>query len=149
MLDRHDPEQAIADWIYSLPCRVIFPPALRANFEKTGPAPAVSDDVRSCIRIHCCGKSHRAAMELRQSLPVFPRETAWQSVYTTNISKKGCGFFHSELLYPGERFTLIMLKGIQQVIEVAWCRRLESNCFAVGSRFLANSPAPANSGAGR
>jgi len=142
MLDSNDREQAVAAWIYSLPCHVTFPPSLRANFEKSGPAPAVSDDVRSCIRIHCCGKSHRAAMEVRQSLPGFPRETAWHSVYTTNISKKGCGFFHSELLYPGERFSLILLKGIQQAIEVAWCRRIDLNCFAVGSRFLASSPAP-------
>jgi hypothetical protein len=137
MLDSDDREQAVATWIYSLPCHVAFPAHLRANFERTGPAPAVADDVRSCIRIHCCGKSHRAAMEVRQSLPAFQRETAWHSIYTTNISKKGCGFFHSELLYPGERFSLILLKGIQQVIEVAWCRRLDPNCFAVGARFLA------------
>jgi hypothetical protein len=139
MLDSNDREQAVANWIYSLPCHVTFPPNLRANFERTGPAQTVSDDVRSCIRIHCCGKSHRAAVELRQTLPAFPREAAWQSVYTTNISKNGCGFFHSQLLYPGERFTLVFLKGIQQVVEVAWCRRIDANCYAVGTRFSAGN----------
>jgi hypothetical protein len=80
-------------------------------------------------------------------LPAFPREPGWQSVYTTNISKKGCGFFHGEVLYPGERFKLILLKGIQQMVEVAWCRRVDEHCYAVGSRFLAASGAAASGAA--
>lgn len=135
MLDQHSPEQAVAAWLYSLPCHIQFPENMRANFERTGPSTPTSDDVRSSVRIHCCGKSHRAALELRQTLPAFPREATWQSVYTTNISKNGCGFFHSEILYPSERFSLILITGIQRHIEIVWCRRIDAHCFAVGSKF--------------
>jgi hypothetical protein len=101
----------------------------------------VAEDVRSSVRVHCSGNSHRAALGLRQTLPAFPRDTAWQSVFTTNISKSGCGFFHGEILYPSERFDLILLTGIQRWIEVVWCRRIDTNCFVVGSRFCNPSDA--------
>jgi PilZ domain len=135
MLDHHSPEQAIAAWINSLPCDIRFPDNLKANFERTGPTTTVADDVRSSVRIRCCGHNHRAALQIRQTFRAFPRETAWNSVYTTNISKNGCGFCHSEMLYPGERLTMILLTGIQRSIEVVWCRRIAAHCFIVGSRF--------------
>ena len=72
---------------------------------------------------------------MRHTLPAIVRETEWHSVYTTNISKNGCGFFHSGILYPSERFTIILLTGIQRQIEVVWCRRVDSDCFAVGTGF--------------
>jgi len=102
---------------------------------------AVSDDVRSTVRIHCRGKTLRAALELRQNYPAIPRETDWQAVYTVNISKKGCGFLHSQVLYPGEQFAMILWTGLRRTIEVAWCRRLDRNCFEVGSRFVDPLPA--------
>jgi len=135
MLDRHHPEQGVAGWIESLPCHIQFPPNLRANFERTGPSQTVADDIRSSVRIHCCGSTHRAALLFRQSLPAFPREAGWHSVYTTNISKHGCGFFHSAIVYPSEQFAFVLLTGIERWVEVMWCRRIDTHCFAVGTQF--------------
>lgn len=146
MLDRRNPEQAVTGWIFSLPCHIKFPEKLRANFERSGPTTTIADDVRSGVRIHCCGNSHRAAIEVGQSLPAFPRQSVWSSVFTTNISKNGCGFFHHEVLYPSERFSMILLTGIKLEIEIVWCRRIDTHCFAVGSRFRKPSES-ANTGA--
>ena len=88
------------------------------------------DDVRRHRRVHCRGEKHRAALELARACPALPRETAWQSVYTNDFSKQGCSFLHSAVLYPGERLRLILLTGVQRTIEVAWCRRLDKNCYA-------------------
>jgi hypothetical protein len=140
MLDSGNREQEVAPWIYSLPCHVNLPLQLRENFEKRGTTPAVPDEIRGVVRVHCRGGNNRAAIQIRQNLPAFPRNTEWQAVYVTNISKKGCGFLYAQLMYPGERFTLILLTGVQRTIEVAWCRRIDRNCFEVGSRFAETEP---------
>ena len=123
----------IARWIYSLPCHVQLPQKLRDDLEKTGAGPVPGDDVRRHRRMYCRGEKHRAALGLTQSLPALPRETAWHGVYTNDFSKQGCGFLHSAVLYPGERLRLVLLTGVERTIEVAWCRRLDKNCYAVGA----------------
>jgi len=115
---------------------VEFPPRLRAELERTGAVPVPGDDVRRHCRIYCRGEKHRAALELRQALPALPRPTVWQSVYTSDFSKSGCGFIHSGILYPGERFRMVLLTGAQRQVEVAWCRRLDTNCYAAGGQFV-------------
>jgi hypothetical protein len=142
MLDHSDQDCELARWIYSLPCRVRLPSKLDEAFEKTGPVPAIPGDVRSGGRLYCRGSGHRAALEYRQTLPALPREAAWHGVYTTDFSRRGCGFLHSEVLYPGERMRLILLTGLRRVIEVAWCRRIDESCYAVGSRFVAATLIP-------
>jgi hypothetical protein len=136
MLDRDDHERNVAQWIHSLPCCVKLPLRLQEDFEKTGAASPVPEDVRSGCRVYCRGKEYRAALEYRQSLPSLPREARWYGVYTTDLSRLGCGFLHSELLYPGERLRLILLTGIERMIEVARCRRIGEECFEVGARFI-------------
>jgi hypothetical protein len=142
MLDVGDRQKEIARWIYALPLRVQLPPALREDFERSGALAVPADDVRAHGRVLCRGERHRAALGLRQSLPALPREIAWHGVYTNDFSKLGCSLFHSETLYPGERLSLILLTGIEKSIEVAWCRRLDTNCYAIGAQFIASVPAP-------
>jgi hypothetical protein len=142
MLDSSHREQEIAAWIYTLPCQVNLPAKLRENFAKSGPAPATPEDARGGVRIFCRGENHRAALQTCQNLPAFPRETEWTAVYTTNISKKGCGLLHNQIVYPGERFALVLLTGVPRTIEVAWCRRVDKNCFQVGSRFVESDSTP-------
>jgi hypothetical protein len=72
----------------------------------------------------------------------LPRETGWQAVYTNDFSKQGCGLFTGEMLYPGERLRLLLLTGVERLIEVAWCRRLDRHCFAVGAEFVQSEPTP-------
>jgi hypothetical protein len=98
--------------------------------------PVPGDDARRHRRIFCRGEKHRAALELRQTLPALPRPTEWHAVYTSDFSKNGCGFIHSTLLYPGERLRMVLLTGAQRRVEVAWCRRLDKNCYAVGGEFV-------------
>ncbi len=142
MLDVSGRQDDIARWICSLPCHVRLPPKLRDELEKTGAGPVPGDDVRRHRRVHCRGENRRAALELRQSFPALPRETAWHSVYTSDFCRQGCGFLHSTILYPGERLRLILLTGVERAIEVAWCRRLDKNCYAIGAQFVdTDSPA--------
>jgi hypothetical protein len=143
MLDSMHREQELAAWIRSLTCHVVLPPKLRDDFEKSGHAPTVYDEVRSGARIYCRGIDNLAAIETRHHLPAFPRKAEWNAVYTTNISKKGCGFLHSEILYPGEQFALVLSPGIHRMIEIVWCRRIDKKCFEVGSRFVATLPTSA------
>jgi hypothetical protein len=136
MLDNGDRQGEIARWIFSLPCHVQFPPKLREELERTGAVPVPSDDVRRHRRIFCRGEKHRAALELRQTLPSLPRPASWQCVYTSDFSKTGCGFIHSGILYPGERLRMVLLTGAQRRVEVAWCRRFDKNCYAAGGEFV-------------
>ncbi len=136
MLDSIDCPQDVNAWIQSLPCQVNIPAAMADDFEKWGPVPTVFDDIRSGVRICCRGHKKRAALELKQNYVTIPRKTEWQAVFTANISKKGCGILHSQPLYPGERFSLVLMTGLRRTIEIAWCRRLDKNCFEVGSRFV-------------
>ncbi len=142
MLDVGCRQEDITRWIYALPCHVQLPQKLRAQLEKTGAGPVPGDDVRRHRRVHCRGEKHRAALGLAQSFPALARETAWQSVYTNDFSKQGCSFLHGAVLYPGERLRLILLTGVQRTIEVAWCRRLDKNCYAVGAQFIEAEPPP-------
>ncbi len=143
MLDVGSRPGEIAEWIYALPCHVQLPQKLRDDFEKTGAAVVPPDNVRRHLRMYCRGEKHRAALEIRQTLPALTRETAWQNVYTGDFSKQGCSFLHSANLYPGERLRLILLTGVQRTIEVAWCRRLDRNCYAIGGQFVESEPASA------
>lgn len=136
MLDVGGRQGEIVRWIYSLPCLAQVPQKLHDDFEKTGAAPLPSDDVRRFRRLYCRGEKHRAALGIRQSLPMLVREIAWYSVYTNDFSKLGCSFFHGAMLYPGERLRLILLTGVERAIEVAWCRRLDKNCYAIGAQFI-------------
>jgi hypothetical protein len=118
---------------------VQFPPKLREELERTGAVPVPTDDVRRHRRIYCRGEKHRAALELKQTLPALPRPTAWHCVYTSDFSKSGCGFIHSSILYPGEKLRMVLLTGAQRQVEVAWCRRLDKHCYAAGGRFVADT----------
>jgi hypothetical protein len=136
MLDSGGRQADIAQWIFSLPCHVQFPPKLREELERSGAVPVPSDDVRRHRRIFCRGEKHRAALELRQTLPALPRATNWQCVYTSDFSKSGCGFIHSSILYPGERVRMVLLTGSQRCVRITWCRRLDNSCYAVGGQFV-------------
>ena len=134
MLDVGSRQGDIARWIYSLPCHVQLPQKLRDELEKTGAAPVPSDDVRRHRRMLLPGRKASRGAGAQAESARAARETAWQSVYTSDFSKQGCSFLHSAILYPGERLRLILLTGVERTIEVAWCRRLDKNCYAIGGR---------------
>ena len=135
MLD-HRREPEIAQWIDSWPCYLKPPDELSPLLERSGPAPTQPDDGRQQRRLRCGSIYYRAAMRCAQSLPAIAREAHWYVVYITDIAKCGCGFLHFEQLYPGERCELVLGNGIRVAAEVRWCRRIDENCFAVGSEFI-------------
>jgi hypothetical protein len=142
MLDIDRRKGQITQWIHSLPCHVRIPQKLRDKFEKIGPWPVPADDIRRHRRVFCRGEKHRAALGITRSLPALDRETSWQSVYTNDFSKQGCGFLHSAILYPGERLQLVLLTGVERAIEIAWCRRIDDNCYAIGAQFIGSGVIP-------
>ena len=117
--------------------------APRANWKRPARRRCPATTCGGIVACYCRGEKHRAALEIRQSLPALPRETAWHSVYTSDFSKQGCGFLHSAILYPGERLRMILLTGVERAIEVAWCRRLDKNCYAIGAVFVETGSTPA------
>ncbi len=142
MLDSNRHEQHVADpaaiakWIESTSCLVNIPARLLANFERRGPAGSISDDTRGNTRMHCASLLHKAALRPQHLLPTLAREKHWVAVYPLDVGKKGCRFLYHEALYPCEQCELVFTNGMHQTIEVMWCRRIDENCFAVGSRFV-------------
>ena len=108
-------------------------------FEKSGLVPTVEGDGRSKPRRYCRGDERRVALEIRSSLPALTRATKWHAVYAVNVSRGGCGFAHSELLFPGERLRIVLRDAIQHRIEIAWCRRVDEQCYFVGAEFISSS----------
>ena len=132
----------LAAWIDSLSCSVRLPLRLQKDFEKTGVTAPFYGDVRSVQRMTWRGAGRRAALEYRQSLPTLPRNPAWFGVYMNDLSHQGCGFFHGEQLYPGERMRLVLPTGTDLPIEVRWCHRVDENCFEIGARFVTGVSPP-------
>ena len=120
----------------SLPCHVIAPEEFLRSPGTVERGTALRSDLRRYPRLICRGEEYRAALEYRQTMPALPREPGWHGVYVSSISRGGCGFLHSEPLYPGEQLGLILFNGSRHAIEILWCRRLGQRCFAVGSAFL-------------
>lgn len=125
----------LAVWILALPCEVRIPAELRDDLEKSGMAPTTYDDVRRYPRLLCGGPTQRGALEYRQTFPALVRQEGAAGVYIQDVSRGGCRFLHSELIYPGERLGIVLPAGLRRTIEVIWCRRLAERCFSVGARF--------------
>jgi hypothetical protein len=133
MLEGIGREHSAAELIAALPCNVELPAELRKNFEQHGVAP-FADDRRRFPRVNCRSENNRAAMQHRKALPQLKRETNWQSVYVTNVSRDGLGFLHCEALYPCEQVRLFLLSGKKVNVEIVSCRRLHARCFEIGAQ---------------
>ena len=81
MSDCHADPVPTPSEIERLPCSVVLPAALEADFEQQGPAPTFPGCKRRFPRFRCRGKSNLIALEHRQSLPGLPRGHAWLAVY--------------------------------------------------------------------
>ena len=73
-------------------------------------------------------------MQHQKQLPQLKRETNWQSVYVTNVSRDCLGFLHCEALYPGEQVGLFLLSGKKVNVDIVSCRRLHARCFEIGAQ---------------
>jgi hypothetical protein len=142
MLDQGHHENSTLETIAALPCEVVLPDFLRVDFERRGFATTSHAERRRYPRYRLQGHAHRAALRYAPSLPALKRPPMVAGVFTTNISRGGVGFLHSEQMYPQERAEFVLPTGVGRVIEVAWCRRLGPRCFEVGARFLEDLSVP-------
>ncbi len=133
MLDL-DSRAKLDGWILSLPCQVEFPTAYTT--EKVAPSLTMPEDQRRFARLICRGRHLRAALKYDATFPALPRLAGWHAVYTLDVSRGGCGFLHSEPLFPGERMEIVLLGGAHYGIEIIRCARWDDHCFAVGSCFV-------------
>ena len=131
MSDCHADPVPTPSEIERLPCSVVLPAALEADFEQQGPAPTFPGCKRRFPRFRCRGKSNLIALEHRQSLPGLPRGHAWLAVYLSDFGRGGIGFLHGEPLYPRERLRVLLRDGSLRHIEIIRCERVDERCFNI------------------
>src|SRR5213078_1009735 len=103
--------------------KVELPVALRpAYFSVQGPAPMYHDNRRSYHRYFMRGKA------------VLKRGESIIGTYTKDVSRQGVAFLSPFPLLPKERVRL-RVPATELNLEVARCRRVDSNCFECGARF--------------
>lgn len=133
MLDLRDQEEALIEIVGPMRCDVRLPADWSEAPSQTGPLPGRYSDRRRYPRYHfrCC-----AALRYRQTLPTLPRAESWYKVFSSDISRGGVSFLHSEPLFPRERMFLVLPQERVRTIEVVSCIRLQERCFRVGARFV-------------
>ena len=134
MLEHNDKSQTLEPPKDKLLCEIKLPDQWREDCKLTGPLPSRLDDRRRFPRFH-----YRVAaiLQCQDSFPKFRRPRELHSIYTTDISRGGLAFLHSQELFPKERVRVSMRGGSPQELEVVRCRYLHDHCFLVGCRFLA------------
>ncbi|MGO9113702.1 MAG: hypothetical protein ACLP9L_31100 [Thermoguttaceae bacterium] len=136
MLDCHADTMPALDQIERLPCSVRLPSALKADFERIGPAPSLPGCKRRFPRFRCRGENSFIALEHRRTFPGLPRERAWFAVYFSDLGRGGIGLLHGEPLYPKERLRVVLLDGSLRQIEIVRCARVGKHCYNIGARFV-------------
>lgn len=124
----------VSRWILSLPCEVNLPAncATEAAAHRT----YCVDDRRRFARIVCRVPQIGAALQYATTFPSLPRPSAWHRVFLADVSRGGCGFLHSEPLYPGERMEILFAAGAQNSIEIVRCVRVDDRRFRIGAIFM-------------
>lgn len=123
-------------------CAIELPPSWGEFAERRAGFSVVPNDKRVYPR-----RSHFsvAALEYRQTAPALPRPSEWHKIYTTDVSRGGIAFLHSEQLYPRERMRIVVSgDGLLSrfghrndfFLEVARCRRLKFRCYEIGGFFV-------------
>src|SRR6185436_120753 len=113
-----------------LPCPVVLPSEWKDYFQRRGPQTWQGDDLRRFVRIHF---PTRALMDLKTTLPAFPRIKARHVVLMKDISRQGCSFLHVEQLFPGERVGLTLPTGTVSYTIVR-CVRHNDRCYEMGAQ---------------
>lgn len=110
-------------------------------FAKSGPLPTAFDEERRFPRFY-----YRARLQAA----IYPLGVAGQppvacSLLARDLSRGGMNLIHSEQVYPGQRIDVMLTDGSLRRLEVAWCRRLDNQCYTFGCRFIKSAEAPTDS----
>jgi len=122
MLNATSTERTLQHVLERLPSQVRLPADWSDFFMLEGPVGHEYDEQRRHSRLYLRG---RALLERRGN---------YFTVYTTDISRSGIGFVHSEQLFPRECLRLWVPQGLSLAISSARCRRVQDNCFTCGAR---------------
>lgn len=144
MLDSHDDEilSRLGEIVGGVKCAIELPPSWADPETRRAAFAVMPNDKRAFPRRRQLGL---AALEYRQTAAVLPRPGEWHKVYTTDISRGGLAFLHSEQLFPCERMRIVLLSddlpgcfGARRefFLEVARCRRVKTRCYEVGGSFI-------------
>ena len=144
MLDFNDESERLqlADAVTKLECEIKLPEALRDFFKSSGLMQSSVSDNRRAARWQ---NRVRAGLLYRTTFPVLPRSEGWHPIFIKDVSRSGAAFIHSEQLYPLERIRILMIDDRSsrllrneclRTIEVVRCKRVENNCFEIGSCFV-------------
>lgn len=123
--------------IASAPCRLTLGAELSAYLNGSQRAAASPIDERLTGRI---AAYMRAAVDVWQELPAFPRRELLAQAIITDVSLRGMRFLFDQQLFPGERVA-VWLPQVELTGEVARCRRLAKNGYEIGVRLQAPLPA--------
>ena len=137
MLQQHDQQERLTAFLESLPNRVDVPDQWERRLAKRGVTDPVYDDRRKFARFLLGGADCRAGLEYRQTLPSLPRERGWHGIYVLDFSRNGLRLLHDQLLFPRERFRVLMPNGTLARIEVVRGIRVQAQCYEIGVRFVA------------
>jgi hypothetical protein len=111
-------------------CDLAVPSEWKDRLSKQGVIKEIRNDRRKHVRHHF---SRRAVLEFDQTFPSIPREPTLAQVVTSNVSRQGIAFLHSEQLYPGEQITLWLPIGkLAYVVER--CVEHNDNCYEIGAK---------------
>ncbi len=126
-------QRDLVDVISALPGSVQLPAQWHGFFDKRGAVPAQLDDQRRFPRFYF---RTTAGLTYVASLPNLERPTGSFRVFVKDISRGSAAFLHGEQLFPRERVKLLLIDGVERLLEVTRCRRIQANCFEVGAQFV-------------
>jgi len=105
----------------------------REFFNLSGPMPTAWDDHRRHPRFYFRSCAEAYIHPLRGQLdPTAPP----CFLLTSDLSRSGVSLVHTEQLFPGQRLDLILNGESPRRTEVMWCRKWDSERFAIGCRFV-------------
>ena len=131
MLGRNYP-QLLARLISRTEWTIQLPEEQHRFFEESGPAPAVSDDVRRGGRIRV---RTRGLGIPESTLPTIPRPLEGLGIYTSDFSRTGFCFVADRQFFPTETLR-ILLPTFWMRVTVVRSRRLGARCFENGTVLL-------------
>ena len=103
------------------PCRIDLPPGFDGFFEQTGHRRAEFSDRRQFRRVLL---REQALLQIQKQLSV---------IYTSDLSRGGICFLHSEQLFPGDRIRIWRSSGADLHLVVARCLRHGPRCYECGA----------------
>jgi hypothetical protein len=133
MLEK-DYSELLSRLLETCECDLAVPSEWEDRLARRGVIDAIQDDRRKHIRHRF---TRRAVLEYDQTFSSITRERTLAQIVTSNVSRNGISFLHSEQLFPGERISLWLPIGLRTYV-VQRCVEHSDNCFEVGASVSAD-----------